>query len=68
MSRSVVFGLVGLLTVFIVVLFALPYLKKYFPGAVQGFESGEEDFEGDDEHEGFENSDEDFEDDEDKNN
>lgn len=68
MSRSVVFGLVGLLTVFIIVLFALPYVKKYFPGAVQGFEDGEEDFE-DGEEEGFEDGEpEDFEDDEDENN
>ena len=58
MSRNVMFGLATLLTVFVVVLIALPYIKKYLPGAVQGFQEEEEEGFEEDEEEGFKDEEE----------
>ena len=60
MSRTVVFGIASLLTVFVVVLFALPYIKKYLGGVIQGFRDDEEDFVDRDEEDFVDREEEDF--------
>jgi len=66
MSTSVIISIGSLLTIFIVILVALPYIKKYLPGVVQGFKNEGyadevEDYE--DDVEGYTDDVEDYEDD-----